>query len=323
MTTSAQRIRLAAAGALVALCVLALGRASASARDEVVVSVHHAYGTRHRFVLEGRVAERREGREYRPADSWLANLRRTLGLLRTEELKGAPLLLTFGGHSWKLRTDDDGYFALRAETPPGVATGWRPVLVEVAGDPARTEARLLVVPDGETLGIISDVDDTVLVTEVGDRSRMLAHTFLENPLQRQPFAGAAALYRSIVARNALPAAAPVIYLTGSPRQLLPAIRAFLEHNGFPAGPVIGRKVTDGDGGDPLVDQERYKLERIEAILEDLPDARFVLSGDDGERDPEVYRQVRERHPKRIEAVYIRRASGDPTRPVYEGQLPPP
>lgn len=307
----------------IALCVLAFDGEKAAARDEVAVTVHHAYGTRHHFVVEGRVAEQRDGRAYRPADSWLANLRRSLGLLHADELKGAPLRLTFGLRTWGLRTDGEGYFALRGDTPPGVAPGWQPLLVEVVGDPARAEARLLVVPDGETLGIISDVDDTVIVTEVGDRSRMLAHTFLENPLQRIPHAGAAALYRSVIARNARPDAAPVIYLTGSPRQLLPAIRTFLEHNDFPAGPIVGKKVTDGDGGDPLLAQEQYKLEHIEAILQDLPDARFVLSGDDGERDPEVYRRVRERHPTRIEAVYIRHVSTDPARPIYEGQQPLP
>jgi len=307
----------------VALCLLALGLGAASAHDEVAIAVHHAYGTQRSFLIEGRVAERRNGREYRPADSWLTNLRRSLGSLRTEELKGAPLRLTFGMRTWELQTDGDGYFKLRSETPPAVASGWQPVFVEVVGDPVRAEAQLLVVPDGETIGIISDVDDTVLVTEVSDRSRMLAHTFLENPLQRQPFVGMALLYRSIVARNASPDIAPVIYLTGSPRQLLPAISAFLQHNGFPAGPIVAKKVTDGDGGDPLLDQEGYKRDHIESILKDLPDVRFVLSGDDGERDPEVYRAVRERHPTRVEAIYIRHVSRDPARLVYEGQLPPP
>lgn len=315
--------RLPPCSVLVAFSVLVLCSGRASARDEVAITVHHAYGTQHRFVVEGRVAERRDGHEYRPTDSWFANLRRSLGVLRTDELKGAPIRLTFGARSWQLRTDEDGYFALHDGTPSGVPPGWQPILVEVAGDPARVEGQLLVVPDGELLGIISDVDDTVVVTEVGDRSRMLAHTFFENPLQRKPYAGTAALYQSIVARNARPGAVPVFYLTGSPRQLIPAIRAFLEHNRFPAGPIIARKVTDGDGGDPLADQERYKLKHIEAILADLPGVRYVLSGDDGERDPEVYRAVREKHPSRVEAVYIRRVSGNPARLVYEGQQPPP
>src|SRR5512133_3938370 len=102
-----------ALAAFAAFCAIAFGCDMAHARDEVAISVHHAYGTQHRFVVEGRVAERREGREYRPSDSWFVNLRRSLGSLRTEELKGAPLRFTFGARTWELRSDDDGYFALR------------------------------------------------------------------------------------------------------------------------------------------------------------------------------------------------------------------
>jgi phosphatidate phosphatase APP1 len=65
------------------------------------------------------------------------------------------------------------------------------------------------------------------------------------------------------------------------------------------------------------------LTRIETILADLPSVRFVLSGDDGERDPEVFKAIRERYPSRIDAIYIRRVSGDPARPAYPGQLTPP
>jgi phosphatidate phosphatase APP1 len=121
--------------------------------------------------------------------------------------------------------------------------GWQPLRVEVAGSAVRTDYSLLIVPDGETLGIISDVDDTVVVSEVSDRSRLLAHTFLENHLQRRAVPGAAGFYRETAARNALPDATPVIYLTATPRHLLPSVRAFLKHNGFPPGPVLAKKVT--------------------------------------------------------------------------------
>jgi phosphatidate phosphatase APP1 len=133
----------------------------------------------------------------------------------------------------------------------------------------------------------------------------------------------ATLYRGILARNALPAAAPAIYLTAAPRQLQPAIADVLEHNGFPRGPILAKKITGDTGGDPLLDQERYKLDRIERILCELPDVRFVLVGDDGERDPEVYHAVQTSHPARVEAVYIRQVSVKPGRPTYPGQVPPP
>jgi phosphatidate phosphatase APP1 len=308
---------------LIGLAARPVAAVEARADEEIAIAVHQAYGTREGFTIEGRVAERHGERESRVSDSWLVNLWRSLRSLRLEEREGTPLLLMFGSRTWELRTDDEGYFALHGETPPQVQPGWNPVRVEVTGGAARTDAPLLIVPDQETLGVISDVDDTVIVSEVQDRSRLLAHTLLENHLQRQPVPGMAELYRALVARNTLPEAAPVIYLTASPRQLLPAIRAFLEQNGFPPGPIVARKITDGAGGDPLFDQERYKVERIEQILAELPAARFVLVGDDGERDPEAYQTIRDRHPERIEAVYIRRVSPDQNRPAYAGQQPPP
>jgi phosphatidate phosphatase APP1 len=290
-------------------------------RETIAVAIHHAYGSLKSFTVEGRVFEREGEREVRPDDSRLTNLWRALRALRVEEQKGAPLLVSFGPSSWELSTDDEGYFALRGRTPPGTEPGWRTVRVQLAGGAAHATAPLLVVPDGPLVGIISDVDDTVLVSEVQDRSRLLAHTLLENPLQREPVPGAAERYRRLLARNPRPDLAPVIYLTGSPRQLVPGIRVFLERNGFPPGAVVAKKLSDG-GGDPLLDQARYKLAWIERLLEDLPEVRFVLSGDDGERDPEVYRAVALRHPERVEAVHIRRVSTDPARPTYEGQLAP-
>jgi len=322
-TRAPGRTRRGVAAILAGFTALILTAGDALSRDEIAVAVHHAFGTRRHFTIEGRVLEREDGPEVRPGDSRTTNFLRTVRSLHAEEQKGAALRLRFANHTWELRSDSEGYFALQGETPPQAAPGWHSVHIEVSGDPANTVTKVLIVPDGETIGVISDIDDTVVVSEVGDRTRLLAHTFLENSLQRRAVPGVAALYRGIAARNAHPESAPVIYLTAAPRHLLPAIGEFLAHNNFPVGPIIAKKVTDGGGGDPLLDQERYKLERIEAILSELPDVRFVLSGDDGERDPEVYRKIRERHPTRVEAVYIRRVSGDPSRPTYEDQLTPP
>lgn len=318
MKASISRTIVCAVTAGAAVVVIALTPA-AHAEDEIAITVHHGYGTRKHFVVEGRVAERNGERESRPGDPWYANLWRSLRSFRVDEEKRIPLLLTLGGHTWELGSDDDGYFTLRGETPAQAAPGWQTLHVEVASVAIRTDYPLLIVPDGEVLGIISDVDDTVVVSDVADRSRLLAHTFLENYLQRRAIPGVADFYRSIAARNALPDATPVIYLTATPRHLLPSLTAFLEHSGFPPGPILAKKVTDGAGGDPLLDQERYKLARIEAILADLPEVRFVLSGDDGERDPEVFQAIRERHPLRIDAVYIRKVNQDPSRRKYEGQ----
>lgn len=316
------KTRLVAATLLsAAIAAVPLAAAPAPAGDDTEITVHYAYGSTKSFTLEGRVAERTVAHEARATDSRLGNLWRSLRSLRVEEQKGFPLRIAVGSGNWTTRSDEEGYFALRAQTPPGVSPGWNTVRVEGADGAAAAEEPLLIVPDGEVTGIITDFDDTLVVSEVPDRARLLGHTLLENSLQRQPVPGMAAFLRRQLARNALPEAAPVIYLTGSPRQLEPGIRAFLEHNGFPRGPILAKKISGG--GDPLLDQEGYKLARVEQILQDFPAVRFVLVGDDGERDPEVYRAIRARHPKRVAAVYIRWVSQDPGRPSYPEQPPPP
>lgn len=242
----------------VAFVALAPLGSVARADEEIEIAVHHAYGTQERFRIEGRVAERHDVREPRVSDSWLVNFWRSLRSLRVEEQKGTPLLLKFASRTWQLHSDKEGYFSLSGETPPQARTGWNPVLIAVAGSAARTDASLLILPPEETLGVISDVDDTVVVSEVEDLSRLLRHTLLENHLQRRAVPGMAELYNAISARNARPETAPVICLTASPRQLIPAIRAFLEHNGFPPGLIVAKKVTD-----------------------------------DGERDPDIFRAIRD------------------------------
>lgn len=305
------------------VAALFLGCSAGFARDEPEILVSYAYGTPQNFVLEGRVFEQQSGLEPRGDDSRLRNLGRTLRALKVDEEKLVPLRVTIAGGTWTVRSDAEGYFTLRGDTPPQAHPGWNPALVEAAGGTARTDTELLIVAPGATLGIISDFDDTVIVSEVGDRSRLLKHSLLENYLQRRPVAGMADFYRGLLARNHLPEAAPVIYLTASPRQLQPGIRAFLARNGFPPGPIVAKKVSDGAGGDPLLDQAAYKTSRIERILADLPAVRFVLVGDDGEQDPETYRAIRAEHPSRIEAIYIRRVNSDPGRRTYPDQDQPP
>jgi phosphatidate phosphatase APP1 len=59
--------------------------------------------------------------------------------------------------------------------------------------------------------------------------------------------------------------------------------------------------------------------KIEEILARVPHARFTLIGDDGERDPEIYEEIRRLHPDRIEAIWIRRVNPDPVRPKLADQ----
>ena len=310
--------------ASIAIALMFLWTAAvAVADDELVIQFQHGYGNAQHFVVEGRVVEKRSGSAPKPDDSRLRNLWRNLRQLVNDEQDKVSLRVRFAGKTFEARTDQEGYFSVRAATPAAAKPGWNPVEVGTPGGELSARAEILIVPPANRLGVISDFDDTLIVSNVNDKSKLLKLSLLRNPQQRQAAPGMAAFLRQLAARNPQPAAAPVFYLSASPRQLQTSIQAFLDRHGYPRGVLLAKKVTDDKTRDPLTDQARYKTARIEALLRELPALRFVLIGDDGEKDPEIYHDIRTRFPERVEAVYIRRVHPDPGRRRFPEQRPAP
>jgi phosphatidate phosphatase APP1 len=294
----ARSIRRACCLAVVALLVAS----SVSAEDRIVL--YPGYVTGGAGEIEGRVIEYEETVPPSASEGRRATLRRNLGLLVNDERANVPVTVRLIERLWEGTTDEEGYFHVALDQLASLAPGWHQIGGEVSG--SSTEAGLLVVPDTNVHGLISDVDDTIVITDVTSTRRMLANTLLRNPLQRQPVPGTAALYRELAAKNANPAAAPVFYVSASPRQIHFSIETFLAYNGFPRGVLITKRVTNDETSEPLRDQRAYKRARIERILERVPHVRFTLIGDDSESDPEIYDEIRTLHPGRIEAIWIRR-----------------
>lgn len=216
---------------------------------------------------------------------------------------------------WRSRADDHGYWALMTNQPLTLPAGWHAIASPI---PASSAASLLVHDPQNRLGIISDIDDTILVSEVTNKAKLLKNSLAVPPEARQAVAGVAALYARTAQQNPNPAATPIFYLSASPKQLTDSLRRFLAKNAFPRG-VLMLKEVGHESRDPLTDQQNYKLGRIEAILQAFPDVQFMLIGDDGERDPEVYAEIARRYPQQISGVWIRRVSADPKRAHIAGQ----
>jgi phosphatidate phosphatase APP1 len=94
---------------------------------------------------------------------------------------------------------------------------------------------------------------------------------------------------------------PLFYVSKSPWNLYAPLVEFLDHQGLPAGPLVLR-----DFG--LRMKKNHKTEAIEAILGTYPGLPFVLIGDSGEQDPEIYADIARRFPGRVRAIYIRSVS---------------
>lgn len=286
--------------------------------DTGEIIFYSGYGDAQSMIMEGRVQTQRKTKKPTAEDGTLRNLKRNTHLFFNDEHKHTPLSINLGEQRWETLTDDEGYFRVETSSPPQLAPGWHTVKTESSN--AMGSGQTLMIPPQNRLGLISDLDDTILVSEVTRKRRLLSNSFLKNPAQRQAVPGTAALYTQIRQSNPFPEATPLFYLSASPRQLHRAIEEFLDINHFPQGILITRRVGVDKASDSLLDTFSYKTRRIEEIFTRLPQVRFILAGDDGEKDPEIYDWIRQHYPDRVEAIWIRRVHPDPNRPRLENQL---
>ena len=289
----------------------------AQSADQDDVHVYPAISAGDRAVIEGRVIERKKNGVASATDRKRDNFRRSMEFMINKERKRYPVTVRLGEREWQLTTDREGYFRVEVESVADLPPGWHDIAARTAQGAGAS--RLLIVPSENIHGLISDVDDTIQVTEVNSKRRMLANTFLRNATQREVVSGVVPFYRELAQLNPQPELAPIVYLSASPRQLHPVLESFLAHNDFPAGVLTTKRVTDDRTSEPIRNQVAYKTNKIEAIFAALPHVRFTLIGDDGERDPEIYADIQKRFPDRVTAIWIRKVNPDPNRVHIEGQ----
>ena len=292
------------------ICLL-LSAAAASASIEIIV--YPSLGNGNRTVIEGRVIAIESRSDESAEDGKRTNLRRNLKMLMNSEQADVPVTVQVAHQRWPVVTDAEGYFQLSLGELEITTPGWHEV--GATSGETRGSGRLLLVAPDITHGVISDFDDTVVVSEVNSKQRLLKNSLLRNFMQREAVPGAPQLYTRLA--NERPTA--MFYLSASPRQLQGSIQSFLDHNGFPPGVLITKKVTNDSSSEPLHDQVAYKTEKLVDLFERLPHIRFTLIGDDGEHDPEIYDALRTRYPDRVEAIWIRRVHPDPNRVRLENQ----
>ena len=155
----------------------------------------------------------------------------------------------------------------------------------------------LVPPEG--ISIISDIDDTIKISGVTNRRDLLDYALYR---EFEPVPGMSQRY-SDWARTGV----AVHYVSSSPWQLYPTLNEFTVRHGFPGASFHLKELRFRDETlvDLFKDGTRTKPSQIEPILNAWPRRNFVLIGDSGEQDPEIYAELLRRHPDQIRLIYIR------------------
>ncbi|MGE3806059.1 MAG: App1 family protein [Gemmataceae bacterium] len=182
--------------------------------------------------------------------------------------------------------------------------GWLPLEAVLRDGDRRLFAGqvFLIPPKGRS--VISDIDDTIKISEVRDKQKLLANTFL---LPHRAVPGLAELYQKWHEQGAV-----FHYVSASPWQLFPMLGKFRDDEKFPAGTWHMKDVRFKDSrvANLFASPIEYKLGRIEPLLKAYPERTFLLVGDSGEQDPEVYAELARKYPQQIERIFIRDVTGE-------------
>ncbi|GAA2459642.1 App1 family protein [Agromyces soli] len=212
-----------------------------------------------------------------------------------------PVVIRIGEVRIEVLADRGG--VVDTKIPVELAPGWHRAVLSTEGS-AEVEAPILVVSPDTDFGIISDVDDTVMVTALPRPLVAAWNTFVLAEHARIPTPGMAVLFERLARSHP---GAPVIYLSTGAWNVAPTLTRFLSRNLFPAGPLL---LTDwGPTHDRWFRSGRaHKEQNLRRLAEEFPGIRWLLIGDDGQHDEELYASFAEDHPDRVAAVAIRRLS---------------
>ncbi|HET7008149.1 MAG TPA: phosphatase domain-containing protein [Candidatus Binatia bacterium] len=268
------------------------------------------YGSADKLMFGGRVLEDEGFTPGGSADHIWRNLVNMYRRFESDEVPGARVRARFQGTDTEATSDEEGYFNFTIQPTRRLeANRWQEVELELLeptvpeAPPVRATARVLAPSAEAKFGIISDIDDTVISSHVGNKLKMLLTVLLSNEHTRKPFEGVAGFYQALQLGADAREDNPIFYVSNSAWNLYPVLLEFLKLQKIPLGPLLLR-----DFGDHLLfskEPESHKKANIKMILESFPHLPFVLIGDSGERDPEIYRDVVKDYPTRIRAVYIR------------------
>lgn len=296
--------------------------------NPVKIAAYRGFGSKEFVHLKGRVLIDKGIRTEETDGRW-KNLVNTFKRFNSDEVPNAKVRARIRDTSAMLTTDLEGFFEedIKLAEPLPADRLWHEVQFELVeaptfGNPQATERGFVLIPPSKAMfGVISDMDDTVVQTDAASIIRMVRTILFGSARTRLPFEGVASFYRALQ-RGGGDVNNPLFYVSSSPWNLYDLLMDFFAIQGIPEGPIFLRDWGVSENEVLPVDHRIHKLTSIRHIMDMITDLPFILIGDSGQEDPEIYSEIVEIYPGRILAVYIRdvskiRARSDAIRKLAE------
>jgi phosphatidate phosphatase APP1 len=286
-------------------------------KDPLQIITFRSYGTQNHLYVKGRALE--DENIDLSKKGFFNLLWNTYKRFDTDLIKNTKLILTLpDGRKITTETDNQGYFLIDETIdnllPVIAENGWLKYEISFAEKfPNRIIQKdnkfmgeVMITSETAKFGVISDIDDTILHTGLTSQFKwqVAKNTVFKRAEKRIPLEGAADFYERLKNGKDGNDCNPIFYVSHSPWNLYLYLEFFLNKNNFPKGPILLRDFVN-----PFA--KKYKPEKpqkqkeIINILKTYPKLPFILIGDSGEHDPDIYIEIAEAHPERILAIYMR------------------
>lgn len=280
---------------------------------EVKVFPYRGYGNQSEINIMGRVMEHNGLSRPKPEDSTWTNIKAMARRYMSREIPNVYLKARFQGKEQLLRADDEGYFHLQMPYQQAVDPQqlWHEIHFKLIDRLIPEQENIsahgeIMIPDQRSeFGVISDIDDTILISKTTHRIEIIRMAMVHNATTRLAFRGVAAFYQALQQGSDGQRHNPVFYVSSSPWNMYDMLEDFFHLNGLPKGPILLRDI--GLTANRFIKEKhsRHKLEKIRRIMTYNSKLSFILIGDSGQHDPEIYRQVTDEFPGRVKSIYIR------------------
>ncbi len=211
---------------------------------------------------------------------------------------GAIVTIHIGEEEFEVTADRGGVIdqVIPVDLPPG----WHTITL-ASDDSLPVAARIRVVPETADLGIICDIDDTVMVTALPRPLLAAWNSFVRDENARRPVPGMAVLLDRLQRDNP---DAPVVYLSTGAWNVVATLTRFLSRHLYPLGPLL---LTDwGPTHDRWFRSGRaHKRHNLQRLAAEFPHLKWILIGDDGQHDENLYAELAMARPESVRAIAIR------------------
>jgi phosphatidate phosphatase APP1 len=285
---------------------------------KIMIMPYKGLGSQKEIFVVGRVLKDRGIRPAAEADGAWENFKAMYKRFMSWEIPNVRVRGSFAGDTQVVYTDDEGYFEFKLKPQVEIQESGNiekvdiELLDEVVSGQGKVTAKgkVFIPPATAEFGIISDIDDTIVPTGATRWYAMFQATFMNNALSRLPFPGIMHFYEALVSGENGKPENPIFYVSSSPWNLYDFLVEFMDVHKIPKGPLMLRDIGLSREQFIAGSHELHKLTQIEHIFEVLPHLDFILIGDSGQKDPEIYLQAVKDFPGRVKRIYIRNVSSE-------------